>query len=420
MTINSNSGLLELIGRKKKIILIIVSVIFWLAAIGYTIYMGNRLPYPDEQWYFNDYAQNFARLHFYSRDGVNPTAFHPPGYPLFLGIIVSLGLGVSAARLLNFLAMYITLLCLYRLLESQSYKLAAVVAVFLALGYPVLFYTAGTLYPQTFGTLFFILAILLYWKEPFTTKNAILAGSSLGISVLTIPTFLFVPFFLVFFSILFRKDPLLKIGLLLIMVFVVIAPWTVRNYLVFDRFELISSNFGTNFLIGNSSATTPNNGPAAVTGITSITKEADRLGLNEFERDGFYTKQALALIQQDPWHYIELYFLKVANYFNYRNELLTASESSRAKDLVMLFTYGIFLLVALIRVFSFRRFPFSKMEVFLILLYIVNAFVSALAFTRIRYRLPFDYLLIALVAIFFETLFFNKINGYIIRREIRP
>lgn len=90
------------------------------------------------------------------------------------------------------------------------------------------------------------------------------------------------------------------------MVFATIAPWTVRNYLVFNRFILISSNFGTNFIIGNSPATTPNNGPAASVGVIRIMEEANRLGLDEFERDKFYTKQALMFIQQNPKHYITL------------------------------------------------------------------------------------------------------------------
>jgi 4-amino-4-deoxy-L-arabinose transferase-like glycosyltransferase len=398
----------DLLERRKTTILIVVSVLFWVAAIAYSIYMGNRLPYPDEQWYFNDYAQNLAKLHMYSRDGFSPTAFHPPGYPLFLGLIVSLGFGITTARLLNFAAMYISLLCLYYLLEFRAYKIASLVAVLLAMGYLVLFYTAGTLYPQTFGTLFFMMAILFYWQQPFSYRYAILAGISMGIAILTIPTFLFVPFFLILFSILSRKDALTKLGLYLLVVFLVISTWTVRNYLVFNRFELITSNFGINFLIGNNPATTPNNGPAAYTGITHIIDMADQQGMEEFQRDQYYTQRALEFIRQDPSHYLGLYLLKSANYFNYRNQLLTASESSLAKDLVMLFTYGVFLLLAILRIIKYRKYPISRLEVFLILLYICNAFVSALAYTRIRYRLPFDYLLIAFVAISIERILIEK------------
>jgi 4-amino-4-deoxy-L-arabinose transferase-like glycosyltransferase len=400
-----------LLQGRKKTILLLASGIFWIAAIIYSFYMRDRLPYPDEQWYFNDYAQNLARLHIFSRDGITPTAFHPPAYSFFLALIVSLGLGITTARLMNFLAMFLTIICLFNLLEDQSHKLASILSVLLILGYPVLFYTAGTLYPQTFGALFFILAILLYLKEPLVTKNAILSGVSLGIAILTVPTFLFVPFFFVLFSMFIRKDIFVKTGLLFIMVFITIVPWTIRNYLVFNRFVLVSSNFGTNFLIGNSPNSTSNNGPAASVGITHLLEEANRLGLDEYERDKFYTKQALSFMQQNPKHYITLYFLKVANYFNFRNELLTASESSKLKDLIMLCTYGIFLLIAIFRILISRRYPLSKFEVFLILLYVGNAFVSALTFSRIRYRLPLDYLLIAFASLFMEKIILTKSHG---------
>lgn len=397
---------------KRRAIIISVSIIFWLAAIVYSIYMKDRLPYPDEQWYFNDYAQNIANLHIFSRDGINPTAFHPPLYPLMLGGLVSLGLGITAVRLVNFLAMFLTLLGVYKLLKNRLQKISPILAVLIALAYLVLFYTAGTLFPQTLGAMFFILAIMFYWKEHLTTIDAILSGITLGLAVLTIPTFIYLPFFLLIFSIFFKRDILKKTILLFIVVFITIAPWTLRNFLVFDRFELVSNNFGTNFLIGNAPSTTPNNGPIAAAGIAEIFEEANRLGLDEFEKDDFYTNKALSFIEQDPGHYIKLYVQKVINYFNYRNNLLTASESSQVKDYVMLFTYGSMLIIASIRILLVKEYPVYKLELFLLFLYVGNAFISALAFTRIRYRLPFDYLLIIFISIFLESVIeANKNEG---------
>lgn len=397
--------IINLIQRNKKTVLLTAAVFYWVAAIGYSFYKDSHLAFTDEQLYFNDYAQNIANLNLFSIDGINPTAFHPPIYPLLLGAIVSLGFGVIASRLLNFLALFLTLISIYHLLENQSWKIASVLSVLFALAYPVLFYTAGTLYPQTIGSLFLILSVMFYWKEPFTKTNAVLTGVMFGIAILTIPTFLYIPFFLILFSFLFRKNALMKTFLVLLFVFITIFPWTVRNYLVFDRFNLISTNFGINFLIGNSPQQTANNGPNALPGITHIIKESHDLGLDEFERNDFYKNKALELIKQDPKHYISLYFLKVVNHFNFRNDLATISESSLAKDILMLLTYGSLLITGIIRVLLFKKYLFSKFEIIIVVLYVSYAFVSALVFPRIRYRLPFDYLLIMLVAIFLEKIF---------------
>lgn len=392
--------------KKKAILFSIVSVAYWFAAIGYSFYLGDQLHFPDERWYFN-YAQNLVKYHIFSLDGITSTAFNPPGYPIFLSMLIKLGFGIIAARLMNFLAMYLTLVCIIIFLENLSHKLASILAVIFSLGYPVLFYTAGTLYSQTFATLFFILAIQLYWKEPLTTKRSVLSGISLGIAVLTIPTFLFVPFFLVGFSMFFRKMALLKTYLLFMMVFVIIAPWTMRNYQVFNRFQLVSTNFGLNFLIGNSPVTEPNSGTTVYPEIAKIIGPK-YLGNNEFENDSFYLQKGLEFIRQNPVHFIALYFQKFANYFNFRNELLTAKEASSMKDLIMAATYEVFLLLAIIRIIFLHRFPLTKLEIFLILLYICNGFVSALTFTRIRFRLPYDYLLIIFVSLFIENFLFTK------------
>jgi 4-amino-4-deoxy-L-arabinose transferase-like glycosyltransferase len=386
-------------------ILIIAMVIYWLFAFSYSFLKGSDLAYIDEKWYFFDYAQNLAKFHIYSRDGITPSSYHPPLYPLLLGVVVKLGFGIIAARLLNFLTLFITLVCIYEILEQDSKNVASLFAVLIALMYPVLFYTAGTLYPQTVGALLLVSGTLFYWKDPHEKTNTFLSGLLMGFSILTIPTFLFVPFFFFLFSLLFRKNAIAKSVLILLIVLLTILPWTIRNYLVFDQFILISSNMGTNFIAGNSPATTPNNGPNAFIGLKGVFNELNEMNLNEFDRNNFLMNKAFTFIREDPKHYLLLYFQKVLNHFNFRNELATISESSILKDFIMLLTYGTLLIISVVRFFFIKKYPLSKLEIFLILLYICYAFVSAIVFTRIRYRLPFDYLLIMFVAIFLQSIY---------------
>lgn len=392
--------IISLMYQKKKIILVLITVLFGIASIGYSLYLGNVLRYPDERWYFNDYAQNLAKRHMFSRDGISPTAFHPPVYPLLLGGLVMLGLGVTAVRLLNFLFLFLTWLLLFFWLEKRFPGPTSLFALLLVLGYPVLFYTAGTLYPQTLGAFFFVLALIFFWQEPFRWYYALLGGISMGLAVLTVPTFLFVPFFMLVFALAFRRSLLRGAFLLFVFTFATIAPWVIRNYLVFNRFALLSTNFGINLLIGNNPSTTPNSGVNV--DISAIVREAEHL--DEFQANQFYALKAVRFILENPRHYLALYFLKFLNYFNFRNELATVSESSMLKDLIMLVTYGTLMLIALIRLVLIHRYPLEKDELFMILCYLASAFVIAIFFTRIRFRLPFDYLLIVLDARFLGKL----------------
>ncbi|MGB6122822.1 MAG: hypothetical protein WBG80_13005, partial [Bacteroidota bacterium] len=74
------------------------------------------------------------------------------------------------------------------------------------------------------------------------------------------------------------------------------------------------------------------------------------------------------------------------------------------KDAAMLVTYGTLLVFVLLRFLLFRRYQVTDLEKLLFFLYISNAFVQAIFFTRIRLRLPFDFLLISLAAAFVARL----------------
>ncbi len=384
---------------KKKLALIILSAIFWITAIAYSIYLGDNLRFPDEIKYFHVYGQNIATLNIYSADGINPTAYTPPLYPLIIGFLIMVGSGIIGARLLNFLALFLILIVIYKFLDKQSYKYSPITSVFLIIGYPVLFYTAGTLYPQTIGSLFLLLAVYFYWEPLFSVKKIVLTGIFLGLAILTIPTFVFVLPFMIIFAFLLHKKILTKMVLLAGITILTISPWVIRNYITFDRFVLFSTNFGINFLLGNSPSTEPNIGVLASTGIEKIIIQADIQAFDEFQKNTFFTQSALEFIKKDPRHYAFLYLKKVINYFNFRNVIATKSEGNSFRDILLLITYGFLSCVTLIRIFFLKKFHPSQLELFLLILYVCSAAVSALVFTRIRFRLPFDYLLVIFASI---------------------
>src|SRR5947209_16106372 len=129
-----------------------------VAGVLYSLVLGERLLYPDESEYLQ-LARSLATQGRYSLDGIHPTAARPPGYPLILTPVIALGGSVFATRLLNFLALAASLALLHRLLRRHGFPIAAIIGPALVLGYPILFYTAGTLYPQTVGTTLLLLVL---------------------------------------------------------------------------------------------------------------------------------------------------------------------------------------------------------------------------------------------------------------------
>ncbi|MGA0447604.1 MAG: hypothetical protein ACO3M2_12440, partial [Pseudohongiellaceae bacterium] len=191
-----------------------------------------------------------------------------------------------------------------------------------------------------------------------------------------------------------------KVTLLTLCTLLVVLPWTWRNYRKFDAFIMVSANSGLNLFLGNS----PNAGPNTGVNVERSAELKAVEGMSEIDADTYYRDRALEWIGSHPREAARLYAAKALNYFNFRNELNTRSQSSRLKDLVMFCTWFPLLGIFVIRLFYFRKYPLRDLEKAIYLLVITNVFLSAVFFTRIRFRLPFDLLMILSNALFISRL----------------
>jgi hypothetical protein len=401
------NGLLRIITfiqkKERRIIITLVGGLI-LLGIAYSIYLGGTLRYPDEQEYYA-MATNISRVHAYTLDGQHSTAFRPPGYVFILAFLTLLSPSIIFLRAINFIALGIAMYGLYRILKEHMSPLAGIIGGVLVWSYPVLFYTAGTLYPQTIAATLLVFLVLLAAREIISIRTFVLIGFIFGYIILMIPVLaaLLIPLlaWLVFIKKVGKKHVIIFLAITLLTT----VPWTIRNYIVFHSFVPFSSNSGMNLLLGNSENTTPNGG--VTVDITQY--KAGAVGLNEIERDAYYRSQAIEFISNNLVHSSKMYFLKLLNHFNYRNDLRTSSESSRISDFVMLFSYGCILILTVLRIMSFRKYPLSALEMLVLILYIANALINAVFFTRIRFRLPFDLLLIMIVSMFLDYLIRTRI-----------
>ncbi|MGB2863374.1 MAG: hypothetical protein WBC05_08620 [Sedimentisphaerales bacterium] len=392
---------------------ILISIVV-LSGILYSFRLGENLRYADEKQYYT-LAKNIVERHQYSYDGEHSTAYRPPGYPMILSLCIFLGAGTVYLRIMNFIALGLCMYLMNKILTEQSSPLAGTVGALLVVCYPVLFYTAGTLYPQIIGSLLFVIVIFLLTRKTCSYWSFVLGGLLFGYLVLTIPIFLFIlPVFAIW---LCFSEGFVKVGRILAIVAIACLPiviWSARNYKVFNAFVLVSSNSGRNLLLGNSENTTPNTGVNV--DISKYTAEADRLNLDEVGRDRYYRSKAIEFVLDQKIKAVKLYLQKTLNYFNYSNKLATKGETSAAKDLLMLFTYGPLILIFLSRIFLLKHFKPSQFEVLLVILYFSSALFYAIFFTRIRFRLPFDFILISVVAIFLNEV----IQTWIVKHNTLP
>jgi hypothetical protein len=390
------------LNNRSLYLLAIIIFLVIIPGIFYSFHLGNELRYRDEESYYSE-AKNIAVIHKYSYDGIEPSVFQPPGYSMFLAPFLLLSTSMVPLRIMNYVALGFCVYLIYRLLKDKLSPLSGVLGALLILCYPVLFYTAGTLYPQTIGSFIFLLILFLLTKEKRTNITFIISGLLFGCLILIIPVFIISLFIVCIWLWWFNKSVDYKcIALTILFAFIPITAWNIRNYVTFKSFIFVSSNSGFMLLLGNSENTTPNAGPNV--DIKRYRDEVLRRNLNALEEDSYYRKKAIEWILSHKVQAAKLYFLKFLNNFNYRNNLSTSSESSNAKDIIMLVTYGPLFLLFLCRLILIKRFKPDSREILFIALYFSSALFYAIFFTRIRYRLPFDLLMIYVVALFVTRL----------------
>lgn len=361
------------------------------------IHSGNSLRYPDEKDY-----DRLARSIIYGASYVSPdshsvTAYRAPGYAFFLASVYLIDNHPVAAKIANAVLFTLTTLILASMVKRVS-TLGSLICLFIALCYPVFAYACTTLYPQILGSLLFLASVWILTRAPPSNPSVLLAAISYGVLVLTIPSFqLLIPVILTYSIFFFfrQRARVYQAFLFLFGIALTISPWAVRNYAHFHALIPVSLNSGENLLLGNSENTRSNSGVNS--DIKRYREEAK--DMNEIQRDAFFRHSAIKWMRDNPVPAVSLYLKKVLNYFNFRNELYVASERSPFRDKLLFLSFYPILFLGLMRLFV-HKLPFKAPELFLYLLYFVNAFLSAIFFTRIRFRIPFDFLLIAIVAMF--------------------
>ena len=373
--------------------------LLFIGALSIDIRSGDSLHYVDESEY-----QQSARtlLHDGSLTDANGGSLvgRPPGYPAVIAVAYAIAERPLAGKIENaflLLAAATVLAAIARRIQPRSFALVP----YVIMAYPIILYASSLLYPQILGCLLLSISVLLFSTETLSSRQAIAAGLIWGVLCLAIPSFiLLAPLVAAFVAFHHCQIRWTHIRLSLISMFatlLVILPWTIRNYVDFHKVILISTNGGKNLLIGNSSVTTPNSGRTV-----DVIAQCKRIhpGMNDYDVDTAMGKCAMDWILQNKGSAALLYVGKVVNYFNYRNEIATPNEASKFTDWVEFWTYYPILFIAILRLSRFRQDPLQRIEKIIYILYFANALVSAIFFTRLRFRIPFDFLLIAVVAAF--------------------
>lgn len=316
-----------------------------------------------------------------------PTAHWSFLYPLYLaGTYAVAGYHPLVARLIQgILGGVLFCFLVYKLGRKLVSEETGLVGAGLTAVYGYFIYYNAALMTETFSIILILLTLhlSLELKENPTPGRWVWLGFSLGLAALLRQTvLLFAPFLLFWLFLELRAKnirwgyfaiPIVIIGLL-------IGPWTLRNFQVYDSFLLLNSNAGYALYASNN----PNMGSDWQNEHVVVPVPEELKGLNEAQLDRALTQRGLDFILADPGRIFLLNLNKILEYVRF----WPTSESSQISNLNRVLSFGLYLPFMLFGLaISFSRW---RNFVPLYLFMVIHTGIHLLSWPSPRYRLPVD------------------------------
>lgn len=288
--------------------------------------------------YYDKIAYHMSQVWSYEENGI-PTAYWPIGYPLFLAIIYRIfGHSYFMVGVINVLLSLCICMLTYLIAKSlvgpSTSRLTLLVLAF----FPSQIFFTNVLASEILFTVLLLLIIFFLLRPDFHAKISLplITGVLFGLLILVKAVALFLPLVSVFlyFKSRERFGWILRNTLLTIMVaFLTLFPWMLRNKLALGTFTVATSG-GINLYIGNS--------PISSGGwVWQKENPFEKLSApNEVENDRLGYKLATEFILHDPLRFVlrgikKEIFLFVTDNSAIAKELDLAAQSKRVDKFVV-------------------------------------------------------------------------------------
>jgi 4-amino-4-deoxy-L-arabinose transferase-like glycosyltransferase len=383
---------------KHNQLLTLILVAAVLIRIPIALYMGDQvtvLPGIQDQVSYDALARSLLDGRGYSftenwypfTPADTPTAHWSFLYPLYLaGVYAVTGYHPLVARLLQGIVGGV-LLCflVYKIGRRVVNEETGLVGAGLVAVYGYFMYYNVALMTETFFTVLVLLTLYLSieLKENPTPMRWVGVGFSVGLACLLRQTvLLFVPFLLfwLFLELRTRGIRWWYFALPVVIILLMITPWTLRNYLVYREFLLLNSNAGYALFASNN----PNLGTDWNNELVVVPVPEELKGQNEAQLDRALAKKGIEFILTDPKRYLRLTLDKSLEYFRF----WPSRNSSRISNLNRVLSFGLYLPFMVIGLgLSISRW---RNFVPLYLFIVIHTGIHLLSWPSPRYRLSVD------------------------------
>lgn len=377
--------------RREQLTLFgIALVVFVVQLITLRPPVGIGEPY----WIAKEFAAGHGFIYPYPFDlAYVPTCYIPPLYVWFHAGIIWLGGAIVISQIIGLIFFHFANYYFYkffRRITSPGIAIAGFIALAL---YVPLWLLSQKPDPDGLNLLLIALTILTLDEAMEGHRKSwwIVLGILFGLQILVRPDILmgivFFGIWLILYSGKERKTKVLyylgAIGIALLMV----LPWTIRNYVTFDSFVLVSANSGFNFYMGNNPQATGEfqQGPASTesVAIDSARSSFFREHVSPVERDSYLFRVGKQWIFDHPLEALKLWAKKF--YFHWWQREFAGEGIAASQWMITGYKIvSLFLLVfgfyGLLSLESRRR------RALLITLFLYSTAISVIFFTQSRHR----------------------------------
>ena len=355
---------------------------------------------------YDSFAASLQKEHAYLNQWGNPSAYRPPGYPVFLLLC---GRNSTVLRIVQSLLGAFTALLAYLAGKKTIGRKGGLLAAALTAIYPLYVYAAVTYYPTVLLTLFLcaIFILLVEGKRQKSIKKLFTAGILSGFAILTKGSFLPAMLLAAVWLAAEKREgensgggPPLRLRLRDTMVFIIpvliiIGLWGLRNYRALESFRPLSTNSGYNFWLGSYPGVEADTGNRKLPGQREEELSIRKSYYGEVELDRAFLRKGLEHVREDPGRFAALAVSKALNFWRFYPSPMTRELKLWEKAASAL-SYGAVLILGLY--FLLTRLRSSPEARLILLIFIGHTAVHALFISKVRLRLPLDSLLIICAA----------------------
>ena len=332
----------------------------------------------------------------------HPQSYYSATISLFYGAIYTVfGYRPLIARLITGLLSTAVVGMTYLLALRIFGRRVAVLTGLIAAVYAYLVFYGVTLVTETPFMLALMVALYLAYdlRDNPSTRGWIVLGLALGVTLLLrMAVIFFLPVLLAWVILsqpqVRRRAETLRALIPIVIIVAAVAPFTVRNVLLWDHFMLLESQFGHVFWNGNHPGHAGDFHP-----FQTFVIPAEILAS---QNDAIITSTLLQMgienVLADPAHFIQLTITRLRELFTF----WPTSDSSFLANAMRLISFGWIAPLALVGIPIAARRRYDLMPVWLFL--ILHVGIYSVTWTMIRYRVPLDPFFIMFAALAIVTI----------------